>query len=348
MLNAGGWREREQPCPQVIFVPTLARTRLSALRSAAAPNLLLPETQLTARLFMPLRLSTCYSSPMKVCRFKNGDGPPRIGLISGDAFVCDLTPAGLTHLEALLEADDPTAHLDQCARKKLPRLPLAEVQLLAPVERQEVWAAGVTYLRSKTARMEESDFSANAYDRVYAAERPELFFKSMPEKVVAPGEPVGIRRDAKWNVPEPELALVMNSRGRIVGYTTGNDMSSRDIEGENLLYLPQAKIYSRSCALGPWITLGASESEAREWSIRLQIRRSGQLVFAGETSVGQIKRSFEELSGYLYRCQVFPHGAVLLTGTGIVPPEDFTLQEKDEIVIEISGIGSLRNVVTVV
>jgi 2-dehydro-3-deoxy-D-arabinonate dehydratase len=285
---------------------------------------------------------------MKICRFQHGDGPPRIGLISGDAFVCDLTPAGLTQLEAVLEADDPTARLDQCARKRLPRLPLAEVQLLAPVERQEVWAAGVTYLRSKTARMEESDFSANAYDRVYAAERPELFFKSMPEKVVAPGELVGIRRDAKWNVPEPELALVLNSRGQIVGCTIGNDMSSRDIEGENLLYLPQAKIYTRSCALGPWITLGVSETEAREWRIRLQIRRGGQLAFAGETSVAQIKRNFEELAGHLYRCQVFPHGAVLLTGTGIVPPEDFTLQPQDEIVIEISGIGSLRNVVTVV
>ena len=129
------------------------------------------------------------------------------------------------------------------------------------MERQEVWAAGVTYLRSKTARMEESDFSATAYDKVYAAERPELFFKSLPEKVVGTGEPVGIRRDAKWNVPEPELALVLNSRGKIVGYTIGNDMSSRDIEGENLLYLPQAKIYDRSCALGPWIRLGASEAD---------------------------------------------------------------------------------------
>jgi 2-dehydro-3-deoxy-D-arabinonate dehydratase len=216
------------------------------------------------------------------------------------------------------------------------------------VERQEVWAAGVTYLRSKTARMEESDFSANAYDRVYAAERPELFFKSLPEKVVSPGEPVGIRRDASWNVPEPELALVLNSRGRIVGYTIGNDMSSRDIEGENLLYLPQAKIYQRSCALGPWITLGATEKAAREWKISLKIWRDGQPAFAGETSVGQVKRSFEELADYLFRCQDFPHGAVLLTGTGIVPPETFTLQEKDEVAIEISGIGSLKNPVVVV
>jgi 2-dehydro-3-deoxy-D-arabinonate dehydratase len=216
------------------------------------------------------------------------------------------------------------------------------------VERQEVWAAGVTYLRSKTARMEESDFSANAYDRVYAAERPELFFKSMPEKVVTTGEAVGIRRDAKWNVPEPELALVLNSNGLIVGYTIGNDMSSRDIEGENLLYLPQAKIYSRSCALGPWITLGTPEKDVREWTIRIEIHRQGQSVFTGETSVGQIKRGFEELADYLFRCQDFPHGAVLLTGTGIVPPEGFTLEVRDEIQINIGGIGSLRNSVDVV
>jgi len=255
---------------------------------------------------------------------------------------------GINQLQALLEEEDLAARLSQLSRADLPRLPLAEVQLCAPVERQEVWAAGVTYLRSKTARMEESDFSANAYDRVYAAERPELFFKSLPEKVVSPGEPVGIRRDASWNVPEPELALVLNSRGRIVGYTIGNDMSSRDIEGENLLYLPQAKIYQRSCALGPWITLGATEKAAREWTISLKIWRDGQPAFAGATSVGQVKRSFEELADYLFRCQDFPHGAVLLTGTGIVPPETFTLREKDEVAIEISGIGSLKNPVVVV
>ena len=196
--------------------------------------------------------------------------------------------------------------------------------------------------------MEESNFSATAYDRVYEAERPELFFKSLGEKVAGPEEPVGIRRDARWSVPEPELALVLNSRGRIVGCTIGNDMSSRDIEGENLLYLPQAKIYSRSCALGPWITLGSPEKAVRDWTIRIQIRRGSQSVFEGQTSVGQIKRGFEELAGYLFRCQDFPHGAVLLTGTGIVPPEAFTLQERDEIEIQISGIGILRNSVVVV
>jgi 2-dehydro-3-deoxy-D-arabinonate dehydratase len=285
---------------------------------------------------------------VKVCRFKTGTDPVHVGLVVDDSTVSDLTPAGISSLETLLEADGPTAVLEKSAQANLPRLSLTQVQLCAPVERQEVWAAGVTYLRSKKARMEESDFSANAYDRVYAAERPELFFKSLPEKVVATGEPVGIRRDAKWNVPEPELALVLNSRGGIVGFTIGNDMSSRDIEGENLLYLPQAKIYSRSCALGPWITLGSPEKDVREWTIRVEIRRQGESVFAGETSVGQIKRGFEELADYLFRCQDFANGAVLLTGTGIVPPEAFTLKEADEIEIQISGIGTLRNLVVVV
>jgi 2-dehydro-3-deoxy-D-arabinonate dehydratase len=191
--------------------------------------------------------------------------------------------------------------------------------------------------------MEESDFSATAYDRVYEAERPELFFKSLPEKVVAAGEPVGIRRDARWNVPEPELALVLNSRGKVVGYTIGNDMSSRDIEGENLLYLPQAKIYSRSCALGPWIVVGATEADARSWTIGIQIRRADAVVFEGETSVGQIKRSFQELVDFLFRSQSFPHGAVLLTGTGVVPVGSFTLQPGDVIRIRVSGIGALEN-----
>ena len=285
---------------------------------------------------------------MKICRFKNKSDAVRIGLVTDNSTLLDLTPAGITELFPLLESDDPAAQLNRLATKNLPRVALAEVQLLAPVERQEVWAAGVTYLRSKTARMEESDFSATAYDRVYAAERPEIFFKSLAEKVVATGEPVGIRRDAKWNVPEPELALVLNSHGKIVGHTIGNDMSSRDIEGENLLYLPQAKTYHRSCALGPWIHLGATETTAREWKIKIEIRRGGQTVFTGETSVGQIKRGFEELASFLFRSQIFPHGAVLLTGTGVVPPDTFTLKEKDEVEIEISGIGSLSNPVMVV
>jgi len=285
---------------------------------------------------------------MKLCRFKNKSGQVCIGWVTDDSTVLDLTPAGITQLQSLLESDNPTAEIDRIAKQKLPSIRLSEIQLCPPVERQEVWAAGVTYLRSKTARMEESNFSATAYDRVYAAERPELFFKSLAEKVVATGGPVGIRRDATWNVPEPELALVLNSRGKVAGYTIGNDMSSRDIEGENLLYLPQAKIYRHSCALGPWIRLGATEAEAREWKIKIEIRRDGKNVFTGETSVGQIKRRFEELAAFLFRSQSFPHGAVMLTGTGVVPPDTFTLQERDEIGIEITGIGWLRNPVMLV
>ena len=228
------------------------------------------------------------------------------------------------------------------------RLALSDVKILAPVERQEVWAAGVTYLRSKTARMEESDFSATAYDRVYAAERPELFFKSLPEKVV--GHRRGRRHPARREMERARAGTGagFNSRGRLAGCTIGNDMSSRDIEGENLLYLPQAKVYQRSCALGPCIALGRSEAEARAWTIKIQISRGGAAVFAGETSVGQIKRRFEDLGEYLFRSQVMPHGAVLLTGTGIVPSDNFTLQEHDVVRIEISGIGALENSVAVV
>jgi 2-dehydro-3-deoxy-D-arabinonate dehydratase len=285
---------------------------------------------------------------MKLCRFKNKAGEIHVGLLESDSSALDLAPAGITRMFPLLESDDVLIQLDRLAKQELPRLPLSEVELLAPVEEQEVWAAGVTYLRSKKARMEESDSSASAYDKVYAAERPEIFFKSLPEKVVGSDDAVGIRRDAKWNVPEPELALVINSKGKIVGYTIGNDMSSRDIEGENLLYLPQAKIYTRSCALGPCIRLGASEAEAREWKIRIEIKRSGQAVFSGETSAGRMKRAFEELAGYLFRSQAFPGGAVLLTGTGVVPPDTFTLRAQDVIGIEISEIGLLKNSVVVV
>lgn len=285
---------------------------------------------------------------MKVCRFKHRDRTVRIGLVADDVTILDLTPAGITALQPLLDAVDPVAVLRTAANRTLPRLTLAEIQLCAPVERQEIWAAGVTYLRSKTARMEESDFSATAYDRVYAAARPEIFFKALADKVVATGGTVGIRRDARWSVPEPELALVLNSRGQVVGCTIGNDMSSRDIEGENLLYLPQAKVYDGSCALGPWITLGAGEADARGWTISIAIVRDSQRVFAGDTSVGQIKRTFAELADYLCRSQTFPHGAVLLTGTGLVPPDSFTLQAGDVVEISISGIGMLRNTVAAV
>jgi len=285
---------------------------------------------------------------MNLCRFKTFEGDLRVGLVANRLEVIDLGAAGITQMHPLLETEDAFAQLNQLSQQSLPRFAMSEVRLCAPIEKQEVWAAGVTYSRSKTARMEESNFSATAYDRVYDAARPELFFKAMPEKVISPGESVGIRNDAKWSVPEPELALVINSRGKIAGFTIGNDMSSRDIEGENLLYLPQAKIYDRSCALGPWITLGVAEALARQWSISIGIRRNGKNVFEGQTSVGKIKRSFEELTGYLFRSQVFPNGAILLTGTGIVPPDTFTLQAGDIVEIEVDGIGVLQNPVIIV
>ena len=278
---------------------------------------------------------------MKICRYLTADNQVRIGLAKGDNALLDLSPAGIESITALLESGDAAKRL--AGLGELPETPLAAVTLLSPIEVQEVWAAGVTYLRSKDARMEESDFSATAYDRVYDAPRPELFFKSLPEKVVACGEPVGIRTDAQWSVPEPELVLMMNSHGDIAGYAVGNDMSSRDIEGENLLYLPQAKVYHRSCAVGPWVRVGATEAEARECDISMQIGRDGKTVFEGAVSVNQIKRSFGELRDFMFQSQIFPFGCALLTGTGIVPDDDFTLEEGDTVSIHISGIGCLNN-----
>ena len=206
---------------------------------------------------------------MKLCRFEVAAGSGvRAGLILNDEVVIDLAGAGVERMKDLLERADLIDELVRLSEASTARYPLDGVRMLTPVESQEVWAAGVTYLRSKEARMVESEFSASAYDLVYDAVRPEIFFKSIPDKVVSPGEAVGIRKDARWNVPEPELALVMNSAGKLVGFTIGNDMSSRDIEGENLLYLPQAKIYTGSCAVGPWIVVGMTEDDARQWTIQ--------------------------------------------------------------------------------
>ena len=286
---------------------------------------------------------------MKLCRFTAaGRADVRVGLITNRQPVLDLTDAGVSRMKDLIERPDLADELVRLTQAGLLNHPLDSVRLLTPVESQEVWAAGVTYLRSRDARMVESEFSASAYDRVYNAARPEIFFKSLPEKVVSPGDAVGIREDAHWNVPEPELALVIDSSGRIVGFTIGNDMSSRDIEGENLLYLPQAKIYTGSCAVGPWIVVGPTEDDVRQWSIQLEIRRRGEQVFAGETRAGKIKRPFKELVDYLFRSQKFPNGAILLTGAGVVPPDSFTLEAHDTVRITISGIGTLQNPVAVV
>jgi 2-dehydro-3-deoxy-D-arabinonate dehydratase len=219
-------------------------------------------------------------------------------------------------------------------------------RIKAPIGNQEVWAAGVTYYRSRTARMAEShDAGAdNFYDRVYTAERPELFFKATAHRVAGPGQSVRIRRDSRWNVPEPELALMITREGQIVGYTIGNDMSSRDIEGENPLYLPQAKVYDRSCALGPCVLISEEPPDATT-EIKLEIVRVDATAFVGTTTLSQLKRSPESLVEFLYRDNSFPQGCFLLTGTGIVPGDDFTLQSGDEIRITIEAIGTLVNTV---
>ena len=215
--------------------------------------------------------------------------------------------------------------------------------LLAPIDQQEVWAAGVTYKRSQTARMEESETSASCYDRVYESPRPELFLKATPHRVSGPGQPLRIRQDATWNVPEPEITCVVNSRLELVGFTVGNDMSSRDIEGENPLYLPQAKVYRQCAGLGPCITLAADMPAREETTIRLEIERAGETVFQGKTNVDQKARTFEGLIEYLGRDQEFPHGVLLMTGTGVVPESDFTLKADDVVHITIDGIGTLTN-----
>lgn len=216
--------------------------------------------------------------------------------------------------------------------------------ILAPVVSQEVWAAGVTYYRSRTARMEESKEAGGGtfYDAVYAAERPELFFKATGPRVVGPGKAVRIRSDARWSVPEPELTLLISPSGAITGYTIGNDMSSRDIEGENPLYLPQAKIYDGSCALGPCILL-AAEPLSRATKIALEILREGKIAFAATTTLAEMKREPTELAAFLFRDNSFSNGVFLMTGTGVVPDDEFTLHHSDIIRISIDGIGTLEN-----
>lgn len=246
--------------------------------------------------------------------------------------------------KALTTRDDLESYLETAMQKAHACQRPDASRLLAPIAEQEVWAAGVTYYRSRTARMEESQSAGGGtfYDRVYEAERPELFFKATAQRVVGPAANVHIRRDSKWNVPEPELTLLVSPSGKLIGYTVGNDMSSRDIEGENPLYLPQAKVYQRSCALGPCIRV-QSDPLPKETRIRLEIMREGKAAFSDETTLAQLKRSAETLIDYLYRENTFPNGCFLLTGTGIVPPDSFTLQPGDRILISIDGIGTLEN-----
>lgn len=250
--------------------------------------------------------------------------------------------------DVLINRTDHELVLTSMTRRatRLPNFSL-EGDALAPIGNQEVWAAGVTYFRSRTARMEESKSAGGGdfYDRVYTADRPELFFKSTPSRVAGPNQGVRIRRDSKWNVPEPELALVVNSLGQIIGYTIGNDMSSRDIEGENPLYLPQAKVYAQSCGLGPGILIRQKPLPA-ETEIHMEIIRSCATIFHGQTRLSELKRTPEELVEYLFRDNTFPYGCFLLTGAGIVPSDEFTLAVGDEIRITIEPIGTLVNYVT--
>jgi 2-dehydro-3-deoxy-D-arabinonate dehydratase len=258
-----------------------------------------------------------------------------------------LTPLNLSGrqyncLADIFEADNPAEVADFLADAET-RLSLGNVALLPPIDRQEVWAAGVTYRRSQSARMEESTAASSCYDLVYRSPRPEIFFKATPHRVVGPHQAVRIRKDARWSVPEPELTLVLNSHLQLVGFTIGNDVSSRDIEGENPLYLPQAKIYDACCSLGPWVTLPVAMPPEREIEIEMRVRRDDEVVFEGQTSAGQMARSFDNLISWLGRESSFPHGVFLLTGTGIVPENDFTLQARDVVEISITGIGTLIN-----
>ena len=272
---------------------------------------------------------------MKLYRTSNGPYVENDGLYYG-------IPS--TSWDALVTHDDLSAYLQSIVENNQPADDFAQATIQAPIGNQEVWAAGVTYYRSRSARMEESKSAGGGdfYDRVYAAERPELFFKATASRVSGPGEYVRIRSDAAWSVPEPELTLLINHLGQLIGYTVGNDMSSRDIEGENPLYLPQAKVYDRSCALGPCILI-SSQALPTSTPIHLEILRNGYIEFSSSTTLAELKRTPATLIEYLFRDSSFPFGAFLLTGTGIVPPDSFTLAAGDQIKITIDPIGTLQN-----
>ncbi len=284
---------------------------------------------------------------MPIVRYRAaGSRQPAVGLLDGDhirPFATDSDLGTITSILQLTSADLASA-LDAAGSGEA-TISANDVEILAPIDRQEVWACGVTYRRSRDARMEEST-QKDVYDQVYDAARPELFFKANPRRVSGPGAAVSIRSDSTWDVPEPELALVINVHREIIGYTVGNDMSSRSIEGENPLYLPQAKMYSASAALGPAIALTSEITNAQKLTIELVIERDGAEHFRGETSTDQIHRSLDELVGYLHRANTFPDGVVLMTGTGIIPPDAFTLADGDVVHITIAGIGTLTNPVT--
>jgi len=287
---------------------------------------------------MPIRIEEL---PAKAClvRLKHV-GQPALAIWSAGQL--SQTRMGLDELMRLSRAElrDELQHTTN-------GLDPSQCELLAPVESQEVWAAGVTYQRSKAARMEESS-EADIYARVYEAERPEVFFKSAGWRVVGHGGVVGVRPDSSWNVPEPELAVLSNSRGELVAYACGNDMSSRTIEGENPLYLPQAKVYDMSCAIGPAAVLAWESDEPNEATITMRIERGNELVFDGEASLAEMVRDPAELSAVLHSAYPLPAGAWLMTGTSLVPPLPYTAEAGDMVMIEIERIGRLVNTIAVV
>jgi 2-dehydro-3-deoxy-D-arabinonate dehydratase len=280
---------------------------------------------------------------MKLVKYRLASGEEGVGQLETDQLrQLDLAGRQYRSLTDILEADDPLEVADFLVDHH--RItPLRDVEILPPIDQQEVWAAGVTYKRSQSARMEESESAASCYDRVYSSPRPELFFKATPHRVAGPGQPLRIRADSSWDVPEPEITLVLSSHMALAGFTIGNDMSSREIEGQNPLYLPQAKVYDACCGLGPCVTLAGAMPPHDTIEIQMVIRRAGSVAFEGTTSVAKMARSFADLIQWLDRDNSFPGGAFLLTGTGIVPDRSFTLQPGDVVSITIDGIGTLTN-----
>ncbi len=282
---------------------------------------------------------------MPLCYFMpDGSADPRFGLIAGERIIDVEASGGPATLAAAMQLplSEFRSILRSLSEQSSQSSALDEVVLAAPIDQQEVWAAGVTYMRSRDARMEEST-QKSVYDLVYDADRPELFLKATPNRVSGPGDPVAIRSDSTWDVPEPEMAILLNAEGELVGYTIGNDVSSRSIEGENPLYLPQAKVYSMCAALGPAVVTIDELADVSDLDIELSIRRGGETIFQDTTSTSRIHRSLRDLVSYLRRDNQFPFGVYLMTGTGIVPPSEFTLQDGDAVTIRIEALGALSN-----
>lgn len=282
---------------------------------------------------------------MRVAKVQLKGGDVRLAIVEDQHVrLLDLNQVeSCRNLADLIYSADPAGLAKFLVDRQAEPVAIGSVKFLAPIDRQEVWAAGVTYKRSQVARMEESKAGASHYDKVYTAPRPELFFKATPNRVSGPDQPLRIRQDTVWSVPEPELALVVSPALKLVGYTIGNDMSARDIEGENPLYLPQAKLYKECCGLGPAILIPETPLDRAQTKISVDISRGGKTVFKGETDVDQMKRTFEDLIDWLGKDNSFPNGAFLLTGTGVVPPDEFSLKAGDNVAISITGIGTLNN-----